>query len=84
MQESIATEPRCKDFRGSPIAESFARAFVKLLFHAAYLAIADLREVGAFEKELPQLPIGVLVDAALPGEVRVGEVYLESETANKG
>jgi len=37
--------------------------------------IGDLREVGAFRVVTAQQPVGVLVDPALPGAVRVGEEY---------
>jgi len=44
--------------------------------------VTDLREIGAFGKELPEQSVRVFVGSLLPGRIRIGEVDLHSRAAS--
>jgi hypothetical protein len=77
-QLSNATlEARGENFVGSSIAEAFSRTVVEKLLHLAELMLRKTGQVRALGEELADQAVGVLVPAALPRTVRLGEVDLQ-------
>ena len=64
--------------RGRP-AEDFARPVVDLGDELVEFYLGEVLEAGAFRKVFANPAVEVLVRAALPGGVRVGEVGRDSE-----
>jgi len=60
-------------------AQTFPRPPVDLGERVHDLALADRRKVRSFREELAQEAVGVLVAAALPRRVRVGEIHRHAE-----
>ena len=63
-----------EDFRGCSVAEAFAWSVVDLFDGVGKLLRADGVDFGSFGDVLAQETVGVLVAAALPGGVGVGEI----------
>ena len=60
-------------------AEGLARAAVKQVGHLAHLLRIEVREALGFAEVLANESVGVLVEAALPGMVRAGELDVGAE-----
>jgi hypothetical protein len=65
-------------FGGRLPAECLAWSVVELVGDGLDLFVVPSREVGAFREVLAQRAIGVVIGAALPGTLRVGEVDLNA------
>lgn len=63
-----------EEFGGALPAEAFARSGVELPGDGIELSLRETGQVGAFREILAQQAVGVLVDAALPRAVRIGEI----------
>ena len=63
-----------EEFGGALPAESFSRPSVELPSDGIELSLREVGQVGAFREILAQQAMGVLVDAALPRAVRIGEI----------
>src|SRR5215204_1300441 len=59
---------------GGGVVEGLSGSGVEALGDGVEVGLGELGQGGAFGEVLAQQPIGVLVRAALPGAVRVGEV----------
>ena len=70
-----------KDFEGTAIAQAFSRSMIQLGDIEAELCGGDLRQIGAFGQVLTQQAVSVLVGAAFPGVVGMGEVDRQIESA---
>ena len=63
-----------EEFGGALPAETFSRPSVELPSDGIELSLREVGQVGAFREILAQQAMGVLVDAALPRAVRIGEI----------
>ncbi len=54
--------------------QRLSRSGVQAIRDLAEIGLVELRQWRPFREILPQQPVGILVGAALPGRVRVGEV----------
>lgn len=63
------------DLAGCSIAEALARPIIERVNDEGKLTIGYLREVSTLGEVAAQQPIGIFVDLALPGAVRVGEEH---------
>ena len=61
-------------FGGAFPVEALARAGVELPGNRIEFGLRESGEVGAIGERLTEQAVGVLVDTALPGAVRIGEV----------
>lgn len=55
-------------------ARAFSGAIVEFVHGLSHLVIGDVAEISALGKVLPDQAVGILVGAALPGGIGVGEV----------
>ena len=69
---------RHKEFGRALPSEALARTGIKLPGDGIKLDLSETGEVCSLGEILPEQAVGVLVDAALPRSVRVGEVYLDA------
>ena len=63
-----------EEFGGALPAEAFGRPGVELPSDGIKLSLREAGQVSAFREILAQQAVGVLVDAALPRAVRIGEI----------
>src|SRR3989338_8777450 len=66
---------RGEQLRGTFEAQRLARSGVQCPGDRIQRFLAEAAQVAALGQVLPQQAVGVLVDAPLPGAVRIGEVY---------
>ena len=67
------------DFQGRRKVETFSWARVEAMRDGVQLALRIARQVGALGQILTQQPMGVFIDPALPGAVRIGKEDLDRE-----
>ena len=65
---------RGEQLRWTPEAQRLAGSGIQYPDHCIQLFLGEATHVTTFRQVLPQQTVGVLVDAALPGTVRIGEV----------
>ena len=65
---------RHEQFGGAPEVEAFAWPGIELPGNGVQFGLRELRKIGALWKVLAKKAVGVLVDASLPGAVRIGKV----------
>src|SRR4030065_196795 len=65
---------RSEQFRGTLEAQRLAWPGVQFPGNRIQFFLGEATEVAALGQVLPQQAVGVLVDATLPGAVRIGEV----------
>ena len=70
---------REENFLGGLPSETLARSFVDEVDNSLKLIVRDGKEITALREEEAQKTIEVLVSAALPGRMRVSEVYGSSK-----
>lgn len=68
-----------KQFGRALPVEALARTGVELPGNGIKLGLSVSRKVGPLGKILAKQSVGVLVDPALPGAVRIGEEHLDRE-----
>lgn len=78
---SAGAEGSVVDLEGSAEAKAAARAVVEVSGDVSALLLSKVSEVGAFGEILAEETIGILVGAAFPSVVRVGEVELGVQLA---
>ncbi len=66
-------------FQGRGEVQTFSRARVQAMGDGVQLALGVARQVCAFGQVLAKQAMGVLVGAALPGAVRIGQEDLDGE-----
>ena len=66
-----------KQFGRTLPLEALARSGVELPSDGIEFGLGESRQVGALGEILPEQAVGVLVDAALPRAVRIGEVDID-------
>src|SRR5215475_671701 len=74
MSSGGCNEELVEGFGGGVVAEGFAGAGVELVGDGVELVLGVGAQVGAFGQVVADQAVGVLVGAALPGRVGVGEV----------
>jgi hypothetical protein len=67
------TLPSCHELLRSAIVETGSGSVVELFGDVVKVPVGDGVEVGSLGEVLAEQAVGVLVAAALPGRVRVGE-----------
>ena len=67
---------RSEQLRGAPEAQRLAWSGVQFPGNGIQLFLSEATQVATLGQVLPQQTVGVLVDAALPGTVWIGEVNL--------
>lgn len=67
---------RGEQLSGTPEAQRLAWSGVQFPGNRIQFFLSEATQVATLGQVLPQQTVGVLIDAALPGTVRVGEVDL--------
>src|SRR3989344_7176008 len=77
MMLSEIKSVRREQLSGTPEAQRLAWSGVQFPGNRIQRFLSKATQVAALGQVLPQQTVGVLVDAALPGTVRIGEVDLD-------
>ena len=72
-----------KQFSGAAKVEAFSRSGIELPGNGIELGLRESSEIGSLGKILAKQAIGILIDAALPRAVRIGEIDRDASDFGK-